>query len=105
MDDLIEKIKEVEKEARSIVLNAENKAYEILDEAKFQANSKLDKARAKAYSTYMQSLKNIIDESNQKKEDMLNKRIQDFYNQLGDVVGKKKTITETLEKKIKNWIN
>ena len=105
MDDLIEKIKEVEKEARNIVLNAENKAYEILDEAKFQANSKLDKARTGAYSTYMQSLKNRIDEANQKKEDMLNKRIQDFYNQLGDVVGKKKTITETLEKKIKSWIN
>jgi len=104
MDELIEKIKNVEKEAKNIILDAENEATNMLDDAKLQAGLKLDKAKIKAYSIYTQSLKNKIDEANQKKEEILNKKIQDFYNQFGDIDGKKRVIIETLKDKIKNWI-
>jgi len=104
MDELIEKIKEVEKEARDIVLDTEHEVNKMLDDAKFQANLKLDKAGTKAYSIYTQLLKKETDEANQKKEEILNKKIEDFYNQLGDIDSKKNTIIESLNKKIKNWI-
>ncbi len=104
MDTLIERIKEVEKEARNILLDAENEANKMLDDAKFQASSKVEKARAKAYSQYSQSLKDKIDEANQKKEEILETKIQDFYNKLGDVESKKKTIVSLLKDKISKLV-
>jgi vacuolar-type H+-ATPase subunit H len=102
MDILIEKIKDVEREARNIIFDAESDAHKMLDEAKYQATSKLDKTRAKAHSTYTQSLKDKIDEANQKKEEIFNEKIQNFYNKLGNIDDKKRTVIETLKNKIKN---
>ena len=104
MDTLIQKIKDVEKEARNVILDAESESIRLLDEARFQANSKLEKVKTKAHSTYIQSLKNEIDKANQKKEEMLNKKIQDFYDGLNNIDDKKRIIIENLKDKIKNWI-
>ena len=100
MDDLINKMKQTEEEARQIVSNAEQKASTILNDATIEAAKKSEEQRKQIYeklSADKDAKYNLMIEERDKK---IAANIDQYKASFGDIESKKQKCVAAIEKSI-----
>jgi vacuolar-type H+-ATPase subunit H len=98
MEDLLNKIKETEKEAQMLVSNAENEANVMIDKTRDDCARKLEESKKEIHSRYSKKRENEIKDAKEKKDKMIVEKVNEFKNKFGDIDLKKKDAFDYLKK-------
>jgi hypothetical protein len=100
MDDLLNKIKETEKEAQVIVKKSESESNDMIDKKRSELAKLLDESRKSIHSKYMKIKESEINLAKEKKEKMIQEKTKEFENNFGNIDDRKKTARNYLTKMI-----